>query len=643
MKLLELKNLFEIKMSPSALRDAVSSIDARAGMEFEMIIPNAAQEDEDYDMEPDYDQDERIRSLEDIRRFFYDSDYNSRREVDSFIDRIMEDYWGSDWLDERKKEEWEDAELMEILLFVRDNYGSELREQAEEEVAKQTPEFGVNDEEFRAAVDDLYEKLLKEKRDKISADGGEDYDEAFEKWEENDWQETANNDEMITDWLFEEGIRTMSELQSSYSGDISWPYYTSSSPGGEISIEEVADEFKQAIGRPVNYSHNYHGGKRAENTYVVEPDGSLEPDDERDGGLEFVSPPLPISELLDDLKKVKEWAKDRGAYTNESTGLHINVSVPGWQGGNIRDLDYVKLALLLGDQYVLDQFGRSSNTYAKSALDIVKNHVRQRPEDAAALLNAMREHLNTAAAKAIHSGVTNKYTSINTKDGYIEFRSPGGDWLGDNFDKIETTLLRFVVAMDAAVDENKYKEEYAKKLYKLLSPVSEDPGVVELFSNYGAGLLDKSSLIRQVRGAQLQRQVKKGPTGAKYWWSVSRPGYAASVEVVAASKEEAIEKGRTEYPDWAAALNITAKPIKPYDSTPVRATAGAAQPAGSVGGEQRFTGRWKVLMGGRQVFTVQGENQSIANAAAREWLSQRSTEFLQDHQGEEVEVVPIYQ
>ena len=36
-------------------------------------------------------------------------------------------------------------------------------------------------------------------------------------------------------------------------------------------------------------------------------------------------------------------------------------------------------------------------------------------------------------------------TSINTKDGHIEFRSPGGDWLGDNFDQIEKIISAFLL------------------------------------------------------------------------------------------------------------------------------------------------------------------------------------------------------
>jgi hypothetical protein len=46
---------------------------------------------------------------------------------------------------------------------------------------------------------------------------------------------------------------------------------------------------------------------------------------------------------------------------------------------------------------------------------------------------------------------------------------------------------------------------------------------------------------------------------------VGRPGFGASVEVVATGKEEAIEKGRAEYPDWATAKDMTARPVRPYE------------------------------------------------------------------------------
>lgn len=571
----------EINMSPGILQKMAAGIDARAGMEFEMIIPNAAQEDEDYDMEPDYSQDERVRRFSDIRNFFHDGDYNSRRDVDNLEQSIMDDYLSSEWLGEREREEWEAVAEEHVRDLVSRDFEDEFRQQAEEEAKEQAPEFGVSGEELDAAVEQRFNQLVEEKVKDIMDNMGDEYDEALDAWRDDEWQQIWNDDDLITDWLESEGMRNMSDIQSNY--DISWPYYESTSSGGDVDIEQVADEFGDAIGRPVNYSHNYHGAKRTTDGYSLEPDGSLSPDDSSDGGLEFISPPLPINDMFGDLDKVFKWAKRTGAYTNDSTGLHINVSVPGWEG-DLNKLDYVKLAILLGDQYVLDEFGRAGNTYCKSALKIVKEHIRQRPQDAGALLKQMKEHLNTAAAKSIHTGNTSKYTSINVKDGYIEFRSPGGDWLSEDIEKIKATLLRFVVAMDAAVNEDKYKQEYAKKLYKLLAPSNDESDTLQYFAKFSAGELPKSALASFVRQAQLQRKLKKGPTGVKYWWSVENPPVSnASIEVVASTKEEAISiaLGPDGYPSWAnSQQSIVAKPLRPFDSGPVRATVGQPQPVG---------------------------------------------------------------
>lgn len=717
----------EINMSPSVLQRLAAGINAQAGMEFEMIVPGAAEEEEG-DQEPDYDQDERVRSYSGIRDFFHDGDYNSRRDVERLMEEIFEEYMDSDWLSEKKMEEWGEVSNDAIRELVERDYYDDFYDQAVEEIKEKAPEFGVNDEEFRQQVNARAKELSEAKVDEILADMGREYDEAYEEWQDNEWQEIFNNDDMITEWMNDEGIRNMSDIQGRY--DIQWPYWTSQSEQGEVSIEEVAGEFEDAIGRPVNYSRNYHGAKRTTDGYSLEPDGSLDADEPGDGGLEFISPPLPISEMFADLQKVIKWAKRTGCYTNDSTGLHINVSVPGWQGDSSK-LDYVKLALLLGDEYVLDEFGRSGNTYCKSALKIVKDHIRQRPEDATALLEKMKSHLNTAAAKVIHSGATSKYTSINNKNGYIEFRSPGGDWLNAGVDKIQNTLLRFVVALDAAVDETKYKEEYAKKLYKLLAPSNDESDTLQYFAKFSAGELPRSALASFVKQAQLQRKLKKGPTGAKYWWSVGRPGYFASVEVIAQSREEAIEKGLAEYPDWRTARDVTAKPLRPYSDAPVRATVGEPQPAGGVGNNrlsqtdienrlgwgsqaadanyevvdrsnmqsvfkfiantpqeaarkygqvldvfgfphdtenygfreialpgstlalQRqlvsagdFTGQWKVLIDGEEVyrFSGAGNNQGDANRIAREWITQQIQRgTLNPAAGADITVVPVMQ
>jgi len=575
----------EINMSPAGLRSLVADINAQAGMEFEMIVPGAAESasSDDY-LEPDYDSNESTRSFRQIRDFFHDGDYNGRRDVERLEQRLLDDYMDSDFLSEKKQEAWGEASYDAVRDLVDRDYADDLRDQATDEISAKTPEFGVNGDEFQEAVLERYNELVQEKIDDILANMGSEYDEAYEEWEQNEWQDIWNDFDLQEEWLEHEGLETMSDVADNY--DITWPYYYNPNDGGgEVSVDDAADSFSRAMGKPVNASSSYHGARREAGHYVVEPDGSLEADDDEDGGLEFVSPPMPINELLDDLKKVKAWADKTGCYTNDSTGLHINVSVPGWQG-DVAKLDYVKLAILLGDEYILNEFGRQGNTYCKSALKIVKDNITQRPEDVKLLLDKMREHLNTSASKLIHSGATSKYTSINTKTGYIEFRSPGGDWLNENFDKIENTLYRFVVAMDAAVDETKYKQEYAKKLYKLLSGNEKDnTNTLTYFAQYAAGELPQSALKSFIKQAQLERKVKKDPTsGQKYWWSVglrSNPNYR--IEVVGASKAEAISAAmdsNTDLMRYNADTDFTAKPIRPFDDSSVKATVGEPQPAG---------------------------------------------------------------
>jgi len=540
-ELFEEQDLFEINMGSKNLRREAAKTGAIAGMEFEMIVPGM--QSEDPEQEPDYDQDQRCRSIEDAVQFFHDGDYNGRRDVERLRERMQNDFL-----------EWRDDKL-------RDDWGSES-----EDYIRDWLRNNVNDDEWNPdeLTGDERNEVFDEFAANVDADPSSDYyNQAFDEWRE-EFQD--NYDE--SDWLDAEDLDLMSGIENAY--EISWPYWTDLN-SGEIDADQVADEFSQAVGREVRVNTRYHqsGARPDPNNqfYVVEPDASLDGDNDGDEGLEFVSPPMPIDELLKDLNAVKAWAGRMGVYTNSSTGLHINISVPNY---SVDRLDYVKLALLLGDEYVLNQFGRSSNTYTKSALGKVRDRVRSNPEDAQRLLDKMKGQMGDLASKAIHSGSTDKYTSINTKSGHIEFRSPGGDWLDDNFDKIENTLLRFTVAMSAALNPNAYREEYQKKLYKLLTQDQKGSDTIRYFADYVAGKIPRAALRSFVKQAQLQRKEKRGKTsGEKMWWNVSNPGNSyASVEVVATSREEAIEKalGDDGYPSWAnTRQSVVAEPVRPYE------------------------------------------------------------------------------
>jgi hypothetical protein len=545
--------LFEINMGSKNLRREAAKTGAMAGMEFEMYVPNT-QGNEDEDLEPDYDMDERCRSIQDAYDFFYDGDWNSRRSCDSMRDSMQNDF--GEWLNEKIASDWESQGEDYLHEWIANN---------------------VDEEEWNNGDDDP-ESSREERLDNFAANvhanpGSDYYQEAYDEFREEN-QESYDE----SDWLDDADLSSMSEIADTYS--MSWPHW-SGGGGGEQSIEDVADDFGSHIGRTTRAYSNYHqpGKERPgvapdQQFYVVEPDGSLsDPESSDDSGLEFVSPPLPIDELLKDLNAVKKWADVMGCYTNDSTGLHINISVPDYS----RDkLDFVKLALLMGDKYVLDAFGRSGNTFAKSALDIIKRAVRENPDNAAKLLDKMKGNLDQLATKAIHSGSTSKYTSINTKDGHIEFRSPGGDWLNENFDKIENTLLRFTVAMSAALNPEMYREEYLKKLYKLLSENNKDVDTIKYFSDYVAGKIPKAALRSFVKQAQLQRDIKRGKTGdQKIWWKVYKDGrdtgrYGSTIEVVAASKKEAIDKAAAEWGLFSQEYKnqMDAEALRPYVEQP---------------------------------------------------------------------------
>jgi hypothetical protein len=214
------------------------------------------------------------------------------------------------------------------------------------------------------------------------------------------------------------------------------------------------------------------------------------------------------------------------------------------------------------------------------------------------------------ASKLIHSGETEKYVSINTKDNRIEFRSPGGDWLDTDINKLINTMLRFIVAMDIALDPEKEKKEYAKKFFDLLKGgknviwydpkdpanqknvtnytnepkkgfkqmvMSEDP-ILKYFVQYATTGLPKAALKSFIRQARMRRQDQKKPpapttpagsaasaanaapsAGEQSYEIIHTPGQASSDRVVH-TFTAASPRGAERYAqNWAEEHDISAR------------------------------------------------------------------------------------
>ena len=239
---------------------------------------------------------------------------------------------------------------------------------------------------------------------------------------------------------------------------------------GRNSYRDGADflkaNLKDVYGDNMEIFTGYHQATKKLDRWYIEPDGSLRPSGD-DYSAEVVSPPLPAEKAMAALKTWYQKAKQLKLYTNGSTGLHINVSIPG-------NLDVLKLAVFSGDTYVLKKFGRENNSYARS---VIKN-LRGRgdlPKLGSKEFSAAESEMKSMAKRI--SG--DHFATVNFNGKYVSFRHAGGDYL-NKMDDIVNTVGRFVRAMVIAADPVAYRDEYVGKLVKLMKPEEGDAGSEKL-------------------------------------------------------------------------------------------------------------------------------------------------------------------
>lgn len=475
----------EINMSPGSLMRWLrgTPVNIISGIEYEFFIP-PRDDVNDYG-EPDYDYDEYVRSFSDIEDFFLGGEgVNSRGVVNRVIQTLQSDM--ADWIEEQVAE---NSDILDFQEWARD-----WREEKFQEWQEEDPD--ITDDE----LEDRWDEWTNDEFD----NDGSVMSQYLDDLRERAW---ADADE--GDFLRGVGISTANDVLTDYGGDLNWPYYTISSGGTQ---QQLAEELATLLGEKVRFG-GYQSGSR-HGQWNLETDGSLEGngDDPDDLGLELVSPPKPIGETLDDLEKVTSWLKSNGGYTNERTGLHMSMSVEG-----VENVDYLKLVLLVGDRYVLKQFQRLGNEYTRSAMEKLVGNIKgslgeaddrqaiyNEPVNVPRVLNSIRKGLLDQAQKFLQAGLgRTKYLSVHVKStgsgSYIEFRGPGHDWLGGKSTKeLTATALRFARAMASAADDNADREEYAKKLYRLLVDDNSDlKDPLQLFAQYSAGTISADELMRK--------------------------------------------------------------------------------------------------------------------------------------------------
>ena len=503
--------LFELKMKSNFLKRRTSKIDPLIGIEFELIAPRTELKT---NVEEDLNEIEAT-SFEMIKQYF--EPYNPSRKIKRIMHQLTEEkdeYAETHALDMwmKVRQEYLNNYFLEQVWDVHDHYDQILSvvqnsfkdESDQESIKKAVQEFVADvlpiSSEYFSPIQNVTKTVQRFAFDQFIT-SKQPY-KVMEKY-------LRSKIESYTEEMFlKEKYPTLQRVKDDFNLDSAEDDYSNNNDNdiSEYDLQALADSFSFITDLNVKTSLHYHGSMRDNSSYIIEPDSSIIPDEYESFGFELISPPLPFSKITKELENVIQWAATNELYTNDTCGLHINVSI---KDQYIENLDYIKLTLLLGDKYILKEFSREFNEYANSVLDIISRKIKGKtPQYHERILNSLRSDINKKTSRLFEISLSgDKYRSINphrSDNWRIEFRGPGGDWLNHSTDVLINTIARCVVALDAALDEKKYQEDYAKKLYKLLDSV-RTPKESSLLSKYLSGQIG----INEVRNALTVKKSQK--------------------------------------------------------------------------------------------------------------------------------------
>jgi hypothetical protein len=311
-------------------------------------------------------------------------------------------------------------------------------------------------------------------------------------------------------------------------------------PNYNKGTKVLKPELEKAMNAHVIVFQEYHEKKKNMTSWYIEPDGSLNPNSDQDAIAEIVSPPLPAKDAVAALKNFYAMAGRLGIYTNDTTGLHINVSIPA-------KLDLLKLAVFTGDLHVLKQFGREDSHYADSS----ERNVRKDAPDAGLTQVGRGKKQTTKLDMKYLLGVAKEHTedhmaSISYNGKWVSFRHAGGDYLSD-YTSIFNVVGRFVRAMIIASDPTLYANEYKTALAKMSQPVT-DAGFIDTIRTQGVPAIEMS-VYRNNQRTRFDLLAKKSLDDGEYSYIVTPNSVPAREEIVSKldsgfpALEEKIRKG----------------------------------------------------------------------------------------------------
>tara|TARA_B100001093_G_scaffold442315_1_gene443965 strand:+ start:11 stop:5086 length:5076 start_codon:yes stop_codon:yes gene_type:complete len=302
----------------------------------------------------------------------------------------------------------------------------------------------------------------------------------------------------MEDWIYD-NYSYMSNFLDDYGYD-----YSSEESG---SVEGVADELNNWVKDNSKFTdypdYGDYGDTNTTTSWAVETDSSIDPDE--GAGAELISPVFSSPrDMLSEMKSLFDWSEENFG-TNNSTGLHVTMS---WQGEPDAPVDdngrregqepnKLKMALLLGDEYLMAEFNRLRNSYTKSQYqNVLKYAEGMKRGDAKSF-----EEFEKMLTKGI---TTDKFQSIHFKDvtdrqsgnNLIEFRIAGGADYNEMYEKVVKAVVRYATIMKAGYDEDAFRPDYVKAVSRLLRKSQEiDPNKLKDLEVHNHPVIDSAKEI----------------------------------------------------------------------------------------------------------------------------------------------------
>ena len=447
--------LFELNFNSKELaRDALNS-NVKCGFEAETAWERISPQDDDesdwlyeynwYDIEDFLADQEGRGAVDDINSGYEEFiDENAMdRESDIVWDMVSEREEDENYLDDYVNEELAEWEIEEY----KENHLEDMDDDQKEEYEDWDLIAWGRQYTEEERLDEYKEWLADTIRD-----NGEAMERAYE--EARDYYD-------IDTWA--------SDQYGSWSSCLSEYGFYLSNPESGGGIAQVADEVGSWIRDNSEFDNieygEYHSTGSGIDYWRVETDSSIDAD--YGTGAEIISPVYSSPKtMLKEMKSLFNFLLNEEVDTNSSTGLHVTMSY-----GGSGDINRLKLAVLLGDKYLLSTFGREGNSYAKSQI--------QQLQQMSSELKRDPNNLKTIKSieKVLAKGISrDKFSSINFKgdtdnesgNELVEFRIGGGSDYHNKFDKITKAVIRYAATLNAAYTDA-YNDDYAKALFRMIN------------------------------------------------------------------------------------------------------------------------------------------------------------------------------